>query len=379
MKGPSAAGPGLSAWLTVPPVLSLVLLVALILVGGEGPKAPKEVPALWMAFLLAYVFIAAGDLLARLREASAPRLSAQLLCQGIVLTALPSYLGRSSAWSWLGLALLAAGLATSLSRPGRSAPTRQKETKPQGPKTYPLAMVLEALPLPALGDGGPEGVLTNGAARELADSFGIDPDDLYRAATAQDSLDLDRQSFDILQGQGLPLALLQERKAETGASECADYFDQIMRRMAGKERGLYRVQEELARARRYRRWISAVLIRPEQIGPIDVSLSEMQRQEIFDLFVAEVADNLRDSDPIFRMAPQELLVLLPETPQAGARKFSSRIKQQALDFKPTLFGLEGASGPFLVLKTGILYYDGNMELKTDAFFEQLEESMKQNL
>jgi GGDEF domain-containing protein len=79
------------------------------------------------------------------------------------------------------------------------------------------------------------------------------------------------------------------------------------------------------------------------------------------------------------MAPQELLVLLPETPQAGARKFSSRIKQQALDFKPTLFGLEDTSGPFLVLKTGILYYDGNTELKTDAFFQQLEESMQQNL
>lgn len=379
MKGRSAAGPGLIAWLTVPPVLSLVLLVALILVGGEGPKAPKEVPALWMAFLLAYVFIAAGDLLARLREASAPRLSAQLFCQGIVLTALPSYLGRSSAWSWLGLALLAAGLATSLSHSGRSAPTRQKETKPQGPKTYPLAMVLEALPLPALGDGGPEGILANEAARELADSFGIGPDDLYRAATTQENLDLDRRSFDILQGQGLPLALLQERKAETGTSEWADSFDQIMRRMAGKERGLYRVQEELARARRYRRWISAVLIRPEQIGPIDVSLSEAQRQEIFDLFVAELAKSLRDSDPIFRMAPQELLVLLPETPQAGARKFSSRIKQQALDFKPILFGLEDTSGPFLVLKTGILYYDGNTELKTDAFFQQLEESMQQNL
>ncbi len=385
----SRSSPGrirLIDWLVVPPALSLALVVLLFAAGGEGPQAPKGVPVLWGAFFLAYVFLVAGDLLAQMKGTALPVAVTQLLCQGLVLTALPSYLGSSPVWSWIGLALLASGMAAALSKVlQRQRPRPRQADHPKGPLSLPVETLLEAIPLPAFFDGGSEEAapLVNEAATELAASVDWDTADLFReAAAAEDDFSLGEREFSVFRGQGLPLTLLEEKvpAAASASLEIADdAFDSVIRRMGGREQGLLRVAEELARARRYRRWIAAVLVRPEQVGPIDHSLAETQEQEIFDLFLAQLAAMLRESDPIFRMAPQELLVLLPETPQAGARKFSSRLKQEALEFKPKLFGLEGATGPFLVLKTGVVHFDGNEALTTDALFSRLEASIKQNL
>ncbi len=385
----SRSSPGrirLIDWLVVPPALSLALVVLLFAAGGEGPQAPKGVPVLWGAFFLAYVFLVAGDLLAQMKGTALPVAVTQLLCQGLVLTALPSYLGSSPVWSWIGLALLASGMAAALSKVlQRQRPRPRQADHPKGPLSLPVERLLEAIPLPAFFDGGSEEAapLVNEAATELAASVDWDTADLFReAAAAEDDFSLGEREFSVFRGQGLPLTLLEEKvpAAASASLEIADdAFDSVIRRMGGREQGLLRVAEELARARRYRRWIAAVLVRPEQVGPIDHSLAETQEQEIFDLFLAQLAAMLRESDPIFRMAPQELLVLLPETPQAGARKFSSRLKQEALEFKPKLFGLEGATGPFLVLKTGVVHFDGNETLTTDALFSRLEASMEQNL
>lgn len=382
MNPSSPERPGLWDFLTVPPSLSLILVVLLVFFGGEGPEAPGGAPALWLAFLMTYVVLAVGDLLSRLKGLSLSRFALQCLCQGIVLTALPSYLGVSSAWSWIGLALLATGLILSLARsaqPIRPVVVEKKE----GPPALPVTSFLETLPLPAFFDASGEETtfLANEAALALAASSGRTKEEFFRETLAGGGLSLGDRGFDLLRGQGMALALLVEKQPPSPAPRVEADRDPepAPHKVEGRERGLLRAAEELARARRYRRWLSAVLVRSDQIGPLQLSLGEAQRQEIFDLFLGEVALTLRDSEPLFRLGPQELLALLPETPQAGARKFSSRLKQMALEFKPKVFGLEAASGPFLVLKTGIAFYDGNGVLTLEEFFGQLEASIIQNL
>lgn len=383
MKPSSPERPGLWDFLTVPPSLSLLLVVLLVFFGGEGPEAPGGAPALWIAFLVAYVFLAVGDLLSRLKGLSLSRSALQCLCQGIVLTALPSYLGTSAAWSWIGLALLATGLILSLSR---SAPSFRPPVveKKEGPPALPVTSFLETLPLPAffdVGSGEETTFLANEAALALAATSGQTTTEFFGRILAEGRLSLGDRDYDLLRAQGMALALLVEKQLPLPVPQVEADRDPepVPHKVEGRERGLLRAAEELARARRYRRWLSAVLIRPDQIGPLQLSLGEAQRQEIFDLFLGEVALTLRDSEPLFRLGPQELLALLPETPQAGARKFSSRLKQMALEFKPKVFGLEAASGPFLVLKTGIAFYDGNGVLTLEEFFSQLEASIIQNL
>ena len=384
MKKTSSGRPGLLDFVTVPPALSLVIVLLLSLLGGEGPKGTQGLSFLWGAFLLAYVFLAAGDLMMRMKGHASSRFTIQFLCQGIALTALPSFLGVSGVWSWLGLALLSVGLVLSMDRSAQPARPAPAERRKEGPLALPVLSFLEGLPLPAFfraGEGDGVAFLANEAARDLALSSGKEEQDFFRQALTEETLSAEDDEYEVLQGQGMALTLLQKKQlAPSGQVVDAEGdFDVVFRRMEGRERALLRLGEELARGRRYRRWLSAILIRPDQLGPAQAALNETQRQEVFDLFLAELAPTLRDSDPIFRLAPQDILLLLPETPQAGARKFSTRIKQMALDFKPKLFGLDGASGPFLVLTTGIVFYDGNGPMTPEEFLSQLETSVTQNL
>lgn len=130
--------------------------------------------------------------------------------------------------------------------------------------------------------------------------------------------------------------------------------------------------EEVARAQRYRRWLSGLLIELNFDGADNnIGLPDKQREMLFNAFAQKVKGSLRSMDCGFLMpSKQRVQILLPETPQTGAKTLLGRlmlIPQDAFDED-----VRNATRPSV--KGCLFFFNGNPPMDYNIFSAALEES-----
>jgi diguanylate cyclase (GGDEF)-like protein len=105
----------------------------------------------------------------------------------------------------------------------------------------------------------------------------------------------------------------------------------------------HRVEDEIARARRYQRHVSLVAVRLKHLEDI----RQTRGHEIANLVEIEFADllkrSIRETDAVGRLGDGSFGVLLPETDSLGAMFLAERIHQEAESFG-NVAGLPVATG-----------------------------------
>ncbi len=128
--------------------------------------------------------------------------------------------------------------------------------------------------------------------------------------------------------------------------------------------------EEVARAQRYRRWLSGLLVELVFDVADRSGLSDQHREMLFGAFAQKVKASLRSMDCGFLMSKGRIQILLPETPQAGAKTLLSRlmlIPQDVFDED-----IRNAIRP--QVKGGLFFFNGTPPMDYNIFSASLEES-----
>jgi diguanylate cyclase (GGDEF)-like protein len=129
-----------------------------------------------------------------------------------------------------------------------------------------------------------------------------------------------------LVGQGaLGVALrrrLEASEARAGELELKDELTGVgTRRLV-----LERLTDELGRARRYHRPLSVALLDVDGLSRVNESVGTDGGDAVLRAVAAAVRAQLRRSDLAGRLRDDELLVVLPETDEAGARAIAERLR-----------------------------------------------------
>ncbi len=132
-----------------------------------------------------------------------------------------------------------------------------------------------------------------------------------------------------------------------------------------------RVPEELGRAGRYRRWLCGILLKVTFTSFPGLGRRPDLEEAFFSAYAQYVKAEIRDSDMGFYLGDREILLLLPETPQQGAKETSLRL----VDLPEELLELKGDL-PFSVdIQYGFMYYSGNYPLTYEQFMQKLYSSL----
>ncbi len=132
-----------------------------------------------------------------------------------------------------------------------------------------------------------------------------------------------------------------------------------------------RTAEELSRAFRYRRWLCGVLLAVEFTYVPGLNYQEDMEKSFLAAFSSFVRTRVRDSDIAFYLGDRKILILLPETPQQGAKDVSLKL----MDLPEPLAELKN-SFPFSVeIEYGFVYYSGNYPMSKEQFLEKLHSNL----
>jgi hypothetical protein len=97
--------------------------------------------------------------------------------------------------------------------------------------------------------------------------------------------------------------------------------------------------EEIYRIRRYKRWLSVVLLRMVFRG----ENSPEKEKEIFNAYCRFIKANIRETDTACLTAPRDVYVLMPETQLTGARMAVSKLTDFVPHLEEELKKFEGAA------------------------------------
>jgi GGDEF domain-containing protein len=132
-----------------------------------------------------------------------------------------------------------------------------------------------------------------------------------------------------------------------------------------------RIPEELGRANRYRRWLCGILLKVIYTYLPGRGRQPALEETFLAAYVHYVKESIRESDMGFSMQDGEFLLLLPETPQQGAKDTALKL----IELPETLTEMK-KDYPFSVdIEYGFLYYSGNYPLLYDQFIQKLYASL----
>lgn len=107
-----------------------------------------------------------------------------------------------------------------------------------------------------------------------------------------------------------------------------------------------RLQEELARARRYDSPLSVIMIDVDHFKAINDQYGHAVGDEVLVALAHTLQECIRDSDFLARYGGEEFMILLPETVQDGAAAMAERMRDavKALRLRPLASGLTASFG-----------------------------------
>lgn len=369
----------MSAWITLPPFVSLPIAVALFFLGGQS--APLKTGAPFWALLMIVYFILCAAYASAIRRKSFHLLyPVQLLSQGMIATVVSLESGTIPMISWLGVLSAVSGAFILLNHFLREKThSREIAPLPAGSSYDALAAPgIAHIPLPALITDSQGIVLErNEAFASLVPggaSAGKPVTDYF--IPGEDSAPLGNREYAVFQApfNGVfffaLVELPKQRKKNASARGAVSLLDPATG-LYSSEYASIRIPEELSRAFRYRRWLCGVLLDVEYTYIPGLNYQEDKENSFIEAFSAFVRSTIRDSDMAFYLGDRKILILLPETPQQGAKDVSLKL----MDLPESLEELK-KSFPFSVeIEYGFVYFSGNYPMTKDQFLEKLQSNL----
>ncbi|SMG28962.1 PAS domain-containing protein [Dethiosulfovibrio salsuginis] len=368
---------GTASWLTVPPIPTLVIAIALLPFSSES-KSISMGATFWLFVTMIYMSISVSYVICLGRNAKDGLAPLQILGQGVALLVLPLGLGAPYGLSWIGLALSFAGTVILVNKVMTIMDAPQKAEETETPEQQ--GSFLEGVPLPTLdvdGDG-----LILGANTDMLDLLEVEEDVLL----GQKAEMIFPQDIDRIDVRGKGWQVL--RKPGEGGSELICLIEEVSPpppreaeekgEMIHPETGLFSapyakimIPAELKRSIRYRRWLSMIAIRIKLVT--NGQETDVQTKEkILNSYGFFIKKNIRECDLGFFMENGNYMILLPETPNAGAKTALDKLKKVPEDILKEV-------GPEtdLSLWGGIFHCSGHEKIDYNGAMAALEENVKE--
>jgi hypothetical protein len=375
-------------WLFFPPVFSFIFLIAAAALRNRAAAA--NVPeAVWGMTVAAYISMCALSLFYIIRNETKYHLGISALTQGLMLSVMSMQFGVIF-MSWIGLVLFLAGLVcVFFYATGRQASSPLPSAQPDdsGGVFKRVDSLLEKLGIPVCYTDS-KGVIAGSTAA-------------FREATGRGDVDLTGEVIgDIIPVDSEEAVLGSGKWRITQKKEGARYYFSLHPAADSKPElaapsdtmpggvgiydaatGLYsdayrkiRGPEEVSRAQRYKRPLSGLLLSLKFEPNSDVSLTSEQEAMLGGAFKARVQAALRTTDCGFLMSDGRMQVLLPETPQAGAKTLLSRI----ITLPHDIFDEDIRTAVNPSVKGGLFFYNGATRMEYGIFSAALEESFNKS-
>ncbi len=373
----------MSAWVTLPPVLSIPIAAALLLLGGQ--TAPVGIGApFWALLIIIYFLITGVYVLAIRREFIRLLTPLQLLSQGMIVAGVSLEAGTLRIVPWTGVIIAVSGALILMNQFLDFSQRNSGEEDDQSPlyeSRNSHESALDSIPVPALT------VNSTGAIIEANRAFSaIAPGSDVPGAVITDFLipgeetaDLSNKQYAVFQapqGELFFFALVELPSRKSGANLSSGNRGGL--RLLDEITGLYspeyaaiRIPEELGRAFRYRRWLSSVMLAVEFVYSPGRNYEQELEKKFMKSFSGFVRSVIRASDIAFILDERKILLLLPETPQQGAKEVSIKLKELPEPLEELIDSL-----PFTVgIKHGFIYYSGNHVLTQEQLLEKVQSEL----
>jgi diguanylate cyclase (GGDEF)-like protein/hemerythrin-like metal-binding protein/PAS domain S-box-containing protein len=142
--------------------------------------------------------------------------------------------------------------------------------------------------------------------------------------------------------------------------------------MANRRQFMERAEGELARAGRYDRPVSLLLMDIDHFKRVN----DTHGHQVGDTALKAISDRcrqaLRKADFIGRIGGEEFAILLPETPGDGARAIADRLRQAIAEFA---IATPKGDGFFLTLSIGCATRSAGQPLDLDTLFKQADDAL----
>jgi hypothetical protein len=351
-----------SRWFFMPPFVAIVTAGVVVAFSGD-PSAPVD-PAIWG--LTGLMFITLTVLYGSFiwRGFYKGLLPAQLVAQGLLLCPLSLHMGARML-QWLGVTMTICGSVVLLVFYCRHR---------AGGEGTPLTE-LDALPVPFAITDREGGILSvsdsllqmTQKTRETSEGRNIS----LLLPVDQETVTLNGKPWKIVQfplEDGRFYFQLEDVSTVIVSSPSAEEFVDPNTMLHSRAYAIRRLGEELSRIRRYKRWMSAALLRVVFRGTSEPD----QEERIFNAYCRYVHGATRGTDIACTIGPREVLVLMPETQLDQARVAVSKLTDFASYIEGELIGLDGA----VELQDGVLFLG---TASGDFSFEQILEQLNEDL
>ncbi len=369
-------------WLTIPPLLSLPLSLILVAFGNESNKVSAGAP-LWVLLLLLYFALSLFYVFSIRNSLFSQLTPLQMAAQGIIICIVSMEAGAHPILPWVGVLAAVSGffiLLHSYSRYDKRTPPPVPVPNVDSASPNSAGTSLENSPFPyvitdnegiiidanyvftSYAEGGPvqgENVTAFFVPGETEAVVGGKKHAIFQKVK-------DGQFHFLLVDN--PPSQKSSKTAE--AKKESDLFDPKYRLYSRKYAQL-RIPEELGRANRYRRWLCGILLKVIYTYLPGRGRQPALEETFLAAYVHYVKESIRESDMGFSMQDGEFLLLLPETPQQGAKDTALKL----IELPETLNEMK-KDYPFSVdIEYGFLYYSGNYPLSYDQFIQKLYASL----
>lgn len=153
--------------------------------------------------------------------------------------------------------------------------------------------------------------------------------DLLKHTKFEQGVEAVRNQYLNLKKQQLQAALDRERRQTYDVNEerFAKRLIDITTGCMNREYFELKLDQEVMRAKRYRRPMSLLIVMVDQLQSIIDEYSRYAIEDTMSLVSEEISNHLRETDKIGRPAPHILAIMCPETDEAGAQRFAERLLQ----------------------------------------------------
>ncbi len=369
-------------WATLPPLISLPLSLILVAFGSEMHKVSAGAP-LWVLLLLLYFALTMMYVFSIKNGLYTQMTPLQMATQGIMICIVSMEAGAPPILPWVGVVIAVSGFFMIIHffmhrQTPRSSAAEQALVSADtaggagtSPETTPFPLVVtddEGVIVQAnasfkdlTGDALAEGksVMTFFTPGETEGVVGGKKHAVFQKAK-------DGLFHFLLIDNPPPVKSTKVQETSSGT----DLFDPKTGLYSRKYAQL-RIKEELSRANRYRRWLCGILLKVNCAYLPGLGKQPTLEDTFLVAYVQYIKNTIRESDMGFFMGEREILLLLPETPQQGAKDTALKL----IDLPEPLLEMT-KDYPFATeIEYGFLYYSGNYPLVYDQFIQKLYSSL----
>ena len=377
------AGVRLSRWIFFPPFLSFFLLIATVALHREGNAADVP-PILWGLVIAAYVCLCGLSTVYMTKRDTRYNAGIAFLAQGVLLPAISVQAGVV-VFAWVGLIFFLIGLFCVFLYATHSYMDVPQTVMHENPDNdIDADRLLSQLGIPICYTDA-KGVVEEATAtfmeavdRKPEEIIGEEITEVMPIDAPEVVLPSGTWWLEIVKSGPHHYFYLHPTKdgkpakapAQTQKkSNAADSFIDPETGLYSNEYRKLRGPEEVSRAQRYKRPLSGMLLELAFNASPNISLSEEQFTMLRKAFAVKVKEVLRTTDCGFWMDDhKQIQLLLPETPQAGAKTLLSRLLLLPQDVFDE--DIRAAVNP--KVRAGIYFYNGTSKQEYNSFSATLE-------